>query len=1330
MPTPQELGFGDPILPSAGTGESLSPEDMGFGPPLRAKDTAKAKAPASRKNTDYYSDLQSTFPKANFTSGFRTAEYQEDMKRRGYKPAANSKHLDGDSIDIADFGGLSLSQGAAALRRKYPEASIMYGDKNHKDHVHVTFPGYGKFPAFGGAYEAGINNPIYGNENDFGDPIPAQEFAAQQQKEGMEQGAAGGGLRAGIVAPEMRGGVPLGTEITFEDQNDQSGWDRDAWLKTNYNMDANTEATITAFWNQNKGNPNITRDDIQAFYGTLGTSADPNWLTDEKMAQFHAGQVNYGGFDDTADKEAYFKELQAINDAKDAELVAKGEDPMGSMSNQTGSELIAGIGDEARGADAALLALLQGEGFGAAKEEYLLNRDASRYRLDQDSKENGMAGEIGAMIATLPSAAFFPGALAKSIRGMAGAGAKYGALWGATHGEGLEDTIKQMGIGAATGAVLDPLFGKTIQYAGKAIGNTLPFAKAKDWARYNTGEEIAVALENGTSKSQVIKALRVHGMKKKDATDFVDDIKMAIDNGYVPKPIREGADMPPAASAGDKLDPTIPAKELDAAVAKQADSVVDDVVEPDVKPTVRMKPTLDDVVDPKVKPTVHMKPTAADGNPIPPKAAKAAGLDPDAKPPPMTPREKAKLTKEQKIAAEAARWETADLPAAQAKLVKELQKTIPYRAEQKRIQAEINRRQTAEISGAMEEDHGPGGFFKAMSLLNSGKTRKVSAASIVDKFTDDDLWTLYASLRHNPAFRLPNGQVRQWDIFNTSRALDRVLGAEGMGIPTEGDMKLLQKAFGKQVSSNLRKLQPLRNRSKDLATNLLNLPRAIMSTIDLSGLLRQGLFTIRRKEFWKNWSTMFKAFGSEKMYQGIRDDLDMRVNRELYEKYGLATTDPDGPLAGMEEDFMTNWAEKIPGFGRLARMSNRAFSAFLSKLRADVFDDVLIKMTRFDPDFIDDPKRMKALAGYVNNATGRGNLGSFLERSAPALNAAFFSPRLIASRVQLLNPVYYLMLPKGLRAEAAKDLLAVGGLATTLLGLADLAGAEVEYDPRSTNFAKIKIGDTRYDILGGFQQYIRLYATISPEFMGGGSKKYASGEVHKLEDARVGDKSRADVIAKFRRSKMSPVWSYFEDMMNGSDFLGDDFHAGKGILSRMVPMFIGDVIEAQQEEGALGVLKATPSFFGISSTTYPTPKDEFGNTVVTGGIQGDPVYDELKKIGQLSEVIGSPSSVVDKVKVDDESYEKYKELAGKYTYDDIKEEIASPGWSDLSNEEKIGVIKDIKKYARKDARADLEGELTPAESDEPVDSNSPESLGFGEALTPEELGFGPALPPQ
>src|SRR3990167_11303153 len=95
------------------------------------------------------------------------------------------------------------------------------------------------------------------------------------------------------------------------------------------------------------------------------------------------------------------------------------------------------------------------------------------------------------------------------------------------------------------------------------------------------------------------------------------------------------------------------------------------------------------------------------------------------------------------------------------------------------------------------------------------------------------------------------------------------------------------------------------------------------------------------------------------------------------------------------------------------------------------------------------PELYKSFAGFVNNATGRGDLGK-LNRNAQMLNTLFFSPRLIASRFNLLNPVWYARQPALVRNEAIKSFAEFVGIGSSILALAKLAGADVETDPRST----------------------------------------------------------------------------------------------------------------------------------------------------------------------------------------------------------------------------------------------------------------------------------------
>src|SRR5262245_58743088 len=257
-----------------------------------------------------------------------------------------------------------------------------------------------------------------------------------------------------------------------------------------------------------------------------------------------------------------------------------------------------------------------------------------------------------------------------------------------------------------------------------------------------------------------------------------------------------------------------------------------------------------------------------------------------------------------------------------------------------------------------------------------------------------------------------------------------------------------------------------------------NTPRGIMASMDFSAPLRQGIGLGLRKEFYTALPDMFKAWATEKGFRDIQNEIanrpafrktigaDGKVQPSFAEKSGLSLTDLTD-LSKREEAVMSTWAEKVP----LVRRSNRAYTAFLNKLRADTFDSLVNETKSFGVDTKTNLPLARSLAEFINTATGRGSLGK-LERAAVPLNTLLFSPRLIASRLKMLDPRMYLMGPKVVRREAIKSLFAIAGIGNTITQLGKMAGGTVDNDPNSSDFGKLRVGNTRIDPYAGFQQYI------------------------------------------------------------------------------------------------------------------------------------------------------------------------------------------------------------------------------------------------------------------
>jgi len=495
--------------------------------------------------------------------------------------------------------------------------------------------------------------------------------------------------------------------------------------------------------------------------------------------------------------------------------------------------------------------------------------------------------------------------------------------------------------------------------------------------------------------------------------------------------------------------------------------------------------------------------------------------------------------------------------------------------------------------------------------------------------------------------------------------------------------------------------------------NALNLPRSIMSSLDFSAPLRQGVFLVGRKEFYNNLGRMFKAFGSERVYQEMMESIKARPSYKMMKNSGLSVSDLDGNFTTREEAFMSQWAEKIPVLGKGIRASERAYSGFLNMLRADTFDTLVTKFKEANPESEFDDKRLSDLAGFINNATGRGKMLRDLEAAAPMLNAIFFSPRLIASRVNLLNPAYYIKLDPMVRKEAVKSLLAFGTIAATIAGLfAANDDWNVETDPRSSDFMKLRTGDTRYDILGGFGQYITLGSRLATN-----ETKTTLGEVKEL-GKQLGDKNRLDVLLTFLENKGSPVTTYVMDYLRGKNAIGEpfdqtwkipatevspSFELRKAEISRFIPLFLQDAVSLMNEKGvAKGAAMAAPAVFGVGVQNYG---DNNGGTALKDRYSSDPTVQEIQRLAGDKDIVSTGDRGDAKEygldKLSDEQIKQYRDYSAELIIAATKEAMATEEWQQSTDEERKDWVSTIGKDMRELAREDLFG--TPQEEEIPED---------------------------
>lgn len=382
-------------------------------------------------------------------------------------------------------------------------------------------------------------------------------------------------------------------------------------------------------------------------------------------------------------------------------------------------------------------------------------------------------------------------------------------------------------------------------------------------------------------------------------------------------------------------------------------------------------------------------------------------------------------------------------------------------------------------------------------------------------------------------------------------------------------------------------------RKSSAIAEAINFPRGVMASWDFSAPLRQGVPLIGKKAWWTSFDDMFKSWGSENAFQAVQKSIADKplfkirfkmVNKDgvatrqeipsFAEEAGLKLTDLTD-MSKREEAVMSTWAEKVPG----VRRSNRAYVAFLNKLRADTFEDLIKKGKVLGADGETNLPLAREIAKFVNTSTGRGSLDS-LEQSAVALNSTFFSPRLIASRLQMLNPHYYWSASPMVRKEALKALFSVAAVGSTIGQLGRMAGAQVESDPTSSDFGKIKIGNTRIDPYAGFQQYV----VLANRLVQGRTKSSVSDREYNLGE-EFGRPTKLDVLGRFAEGKLHPVLNFATGLLRGKDFTGQPFNVPQELGNRVLPIIMQDIYELANEDPSLLPL-AIPAAFGMGIQSY------------------------------------------------------------------------------------------------------------------------------------------------
>jgi len=383
--------------------------------------------------------------------------------------------------------------------------------------------------------------------------------------------------------------------------------------------------------------------------------------------------------------------------------------------------------------------------------------------------------------------------------------------------------------------------------------------------------------------------------------------------------------------------------------------------------------------------------------------------------------------------------------------------------------------------------------------------------------------------------------------------------------------------------------------------------KSTLAAVDNSFIGRQGIKTLYSGNpmVWlKSMGESFKVLAKagilgEDALKGVKAEIFSRLNSRngIYDKMKL-------DIGTLEEAFPTSLPEKIPLLGRLFSASNQAFSASAFRMRADLADLMIKKAQKQGVD-LTNKLEAESLGKLINSMTGRGKINFLSESGQRGINSALFSPKFLKSSFDILTAHFFdKEMSTFAKKEAGKNLVSIISSISGILYLADkLQPGSVEWDPRSSDFGKIRIGNTRFDVTGGMSSFVTLVARVI-----GGSKSSTTGKLTKTGE--YGSKDVVGLSADFVANKAAPVARTIMNILRKEDFdrnpltleamkndpMSVAWSIGKGLA---VPLPIQNSVEAYQNKDAEPAVAAIiADFMGVSANIYTPGENWAGKQTV------------------------------------------------------------------------------------------------------------------------------------
>ena len=395
------------------------------------------------------------------------------------------------------------------------------------------------------------------------------------------------------------------------------------------------------------------------------------------------------------------------------------------------------------------------------------------------------------------------------------------------------------------------------------------------------------------------------------------------------------------------------------------------------------------------------------------------------------------------------------------------------------------------------------------------------------------------------------------------------------------------------------------------------------------------------RSYWDSVRLMFKSSASRTAYrQSLKDDptiirlwhpdgVEDIPFGKLWERTG-GRLKPDE----IDERVVSNILRKTPGFKQTAE----GFELGLEAGHHAALKDELLGIAATGQKLT--MKDVQALADATTALTGRGNLGKNL--LADIVTALGWAPRL---RVAFWQSLFRLghRNPK-VRSLAQRRIAGYMGTGMSMMGVAEVAGADVTWNPTNTDFGKIKIACIRFNVWGP--------DVVAMRYLAQGIFGMATSPL--TGDYKV---DWQDSLLRYARSGANPAVGLFVDWRTGKTFTGERFNIKE--WQERLPLAFQDIVDAFELKGGgiegviAGAAVAPFVMVGIGVGAYEKAEDKlamaYNELVDMGKFGDDALYYADGKEGEALVVSANIDKFPALVKLDDE-----RKILSRMENNDIK----------------------------------------------------------------------------